>query len=133
MVGTVTGKDARIYMVSHQAGTLSWTNKSLYSYDTYGIGDFTLTFGSDIIDQPLVGQAGPYRVKGPITCDGTMTLSKFGGSMDVIHECCRGIPRLINILCDYIMLTALWSKRQPWMRLWSEILSKTLILKDVLS
>jgi hypothetical protein len=87
MPGTVTGRDARIYMVSHAAATAPvWGNKSSYSYDTYGMGDFTLTFGSDIIDQPLVGVAGPYRTRGVVTCEGSLSLSRFGGGMDIILE-----------------------------------------------
>jgi type II secretory pathway predicted ATPase ExeA len=28
------------------------------------------------------------------------------GTVDVIYEYCRGIPRLTNILCDFLLLTA---------------------------
>jgi hypothetical protein len=28
------------------------------------------------------------------------------GSIDVIFEYCKGIPRLTNILCDFLLLTA---------------------------
>ncbi len=28
------------------------------------------------------------------------------GCMDIIYQSCRGIPRLINIMCDFILLTA---------------------------
>jgi len=85
-VGTVTGRDARIYMVSHQAGLIDWTNKASNSYDTYGIGEFSLNFTSDTVDQDLIGVAGPYRTRGTIGCDGSLTISKFGGNMDIILE-----------------------------------------------
>ena len=85
-VGTVTGRDARIYMVSHQAGSISWTNKASNSYDTYGIGDFTINFTADTVDQDLIGVAGPYRARGTIGNDGSLTISKFGGNMDILLE-----------------------------------------------
>jgi hypothetical protein len=88
MPGTVTGRDARIYMVSHQAGTLNFTstNKAYNSYDTYGIGEFSLTFGRDQITQNLIGVAGPYTTQGSVTCDGSLTINKFGGNFDIILE-----------------------------------------------
>ena len=86
-VGTVTGRDARIYMVSHNAATPpAWDNKANNSYLTYGIGDFTLTFGSDTVTQDLIGVAGPYTARGSVTCDGSLTLSKFGGNLDILLE-----------------------------------------------
>lgn len=82
-VGTVTGRDARVYMVSHNAGTAPvWTNKD--SYDTFGIADFTITFSRDTISQDLIGVAGPYNTQGTISCDGSMTVSKFGGNFDIL-------------------------------------------------
>ena len=86
-VGTVTGRDARIYMCSHNAAQLPGLSKSSdYSYLTYGIGDFTLTFGSDTVTQDLIGVAGPYTARGSVTCDGSLTLSKFGGNLDILLE-----------------------------------------------
>ena len=86
-VGTVTGRDARIYMVSHNAGTIpALSNSSSYSYNTYGIGDFTLSFGSDTVTQDLIGVAGPYTARGSVTCDGSLTLSKFGGNLEILLE-----------------------------------------------
>jgi len=83
--GTVTGRNAKFYLVSHNAATSPIWNTS-NSHDTYGAGDFTLTFGADIVDQDLVGVAGPYRARGTITCDGSLTISKFGGNLDIILE-----------------------------------------------
>jgi hypothetical protein len=86
-VGTVTGRDARIYMVSHNAAiTPNWGDKASNSYLTYGIGDFSLTFGRDQISQNLIGVAGPYTTQGSITCDGSLTINKFGGNLDIILE-----------------------------------------------
>jgi hypothetical protein len=87
MAGTVTGRDARIFLVSHNAATPpAWADKASNSYLTYGIGDFTLTFGSDTVTQDLIGVAGPYTARGSVTCDGSMTLSRFGGNLDMILE-----------------------------------------------
>lgn len=86
-VGTVTGRNATLYLASHNAASpATWGSKASNSHETYGVGDFTLTFGSDVIDQPLIGVAGPYRTRGTITCEGSMTLSKFGGNLDMILE-----------------------------------------------
>ena len=85
MPGTVTGRDAKIYMVSHNAATTPTWN-TYNSHDTYGIADFTLTFGADVVEQDLIGVAGPYRARGTISCDGSFTISKFGGNMDILLE-----------------------------------------------
>ena len=82
--GTVTGKSTRIYMVSHQAGTVpNWPGTARESYDSLMIGDFSLTVGRDTLEVPLVGAAGAFKALGIISCDGSMTIRKFGAKYDM--------------------------------------------------
>ena len=62
-MGTVTGRDARVYISSggSAGGALSWKSQS-----TYGISDFSLTLARGTVEQELVGEIGNYFAPGSL-------------------------------------------------------------------
>jgi hypothetical protein len=77
MAGTVTGKGAKVYLAAHAAGTVpTMTNNHAY----YGIGDFSLTFSRDTVEQNLIGQRGNYFDQGSLSVEGSLTECKFAVS-----------------------------------------------------
>jgi len=88
MAGTVTGRDAKVWIAVHNGGTPpSFT----YGHADYGIGDFSLTFSRDTIEQDLIGMPGNYFDQGTLSCDGSLTAAKFATS---------GIADLLENLVD---------------------------------
>jgi hypothetical protein len=85
--GTVTGKNTRIYMVSHNAGAApEWNMTNAIgeeSYDSLMMGEFTLTVSRDTLEVPLVGAAGAFKALGIMSCEGSMTIRKFGNKYDM--------------------------------------------------
>ena len=77
MVGTVTGKDANIWIVKHDGGVAP---ASFKSHTIFGIGDFSLTLSRGTVEQPLVGEKGSYFDQGKLTIEGSLTATKFGTS-----------------------------------------------------
>jgi putative secretion ATPase (PEP-CTERM system associated) len=56
---------------------------------------------------PLTIEETARYIKHRLTVAGNPEAIKFQGNMlDIIHQFSRGIPRLINILCDFALLTA---------------------------
>lgn len=64
MAEIYTGEKAKVWI-----GGENWR--------TFAIADFTLTISRDTIDQPLLGEIGPYRLAGPTTVEGSFTVAKF--------------------------------------------------------
>jgi len=88
MAGTVTGRDARVLITTHDGGT---SPSFTYGNAEYGIGDFSLTFSRDTIEQDLIGMPGNYFDQGALSCDGSLTAAKFATS---------GIAELLENLVD---------------------------------
>ena len=74
-IGTVTGKDALIYIAS---GGGSYANARTHSQ--YGISDFSLTFSRGTVEQELVGETGNWFTPGALSIEGSYTACKFGTS-----------------------------------------------------
>ena len=89
MPGTVTGKNAVVKLCAHSGGTgFTAMNALLHNHDTFGIGDFTLTFSIDTIAQPLVGKPGNYFDQGSLSVEGSLTAAKFAtsGVADMLYN-----------------------------------------------
>jgi len=85
MAGTVTGRDAVVKLVAHDAGTAP---SSFKGQEIFGIGDFSLTLGRGTVEQSLVGMAGNYFDQGKLTIEGSLTATKFGisGVSDILSN-----------------------------------------------
>jgi len=78
MAGTVTGKNAKVWIAAHEAGSEpSFTGKT---HTALGIGEFSLTFSRDTVEQNLIGQRGNYFDQGSLSVDGSLTSCKFATS-----------------------------------------------------
>jgi len=77
MAGTVTGKNAQLYIAAHN-GTPSFTDDNKHS--TWGIGDFSLTLDRGTVEQTLVGEEGNYFDQGSLSIEGSLTAAKFATS-----------------------------------------------------
>lgn len=75
MAGTVTGRDANVWLVAHDAGTAP---SSFQAHSVFAISDFSLTLGRGTVEQVLVGQPGSYYDQGKLTIEGSLTAAKFG-------------------------------------------------------
>jgi len=87
MVGTVTGKNATVKLAAHSGGTGNPT--ALYhNHETFGIGDFSLTFDRGTIEQPLIGMPGNYFDQGSLSIEGSLTAAKFAtsGIADMLYN-----------------------------------------------
>jgi len=83
MAGTVTGKDANIWLCAHSGGTPLATIASKFStrdHSTFGIGDFSINLDKGTVEAPLVGQVGNYFDQGSLSIDGSLTSIKFATS-----------------------------------------------------
>jgi hypothetical protein len=74
MAGTVTGKDARVY-IAISAAALTTHGVALW-----GISDFSVTMDRGTVEQELVGQVGNYFDQGAISIEGSVTNCKFAAS-----------------------------------------------------
>ena len=76
MAGTVTGKNANIWIAAHSGqGTIDFSNGD---HGTYALSDFSLTFDRGTVEQSLLGQAGNYFDQGPLSLTGSLTQCRFG-------------------------------------------------------
>lgn len=85
MAGTVTGKNAKVWIGAHLAGTAAIIG-TMDAHSTYGIGEFSLTLSRDTVEQNLIGSRGNYFVPGTLSVEGSLTAAKFGGSTDEIFD-----------------------------------------------
>jgi len=76
MAGTVTGKNAQVYIAAH-SGSPTFTNKS---HATWGIGDFSLTLDRGTVEQNLIGERGNFFDQGSLSLEGSLTAAKFATS-----------------------------------------------------
>jgi hypothetical protein len=61
--------------------------------------------------QPLTREESEEYIYHRLEKAGSVIAVRFHeGTMDIIHEFSRGIPRLVNIMCDFLMLSAYTSK-----------------------
>jgi hypothetical protein len=74
-VGTVTGKDARVWIASGSGTLGTWKTQS-----TYGISDFSITLARGTVEQELVGETGNYFAPGSLSIDGSYTNCRFAAS-----------------------------------------------------
>ena len=74
-MGTVTGKDARVWIASGGATQGAWKTQS-----AYGLSDFSLTFARGTVEQQLVGETGNYFAPGSLSIDGSYTNCRFSFS-----------------------------------------------------
>jgi len=89
MAGTVTGKNARVRLAAHAAGTdPNYDNKT---QSIWGLGDFSLTFDRGTIEQNLIGTRGNYFDQGTLSLDGSLTSCKFAAS---------GLSDMLNNVLD---------------------------------
>jgi len=89
MAGTVTGKNARIWLVAHSGGTWNRdTFSSDKSHSTWGMGDFSLTIDRGTVEQDLMGERGNYFKQGTISVEGSLTAAKFAtpGYSDILYN-----------------------------------------------
>lgn len=71
-MGTVTGKDARIWIYSGSINTGAAKTQS-----TFGLSDFSITLARGTVEQELVGETGNYFAPGSLSIDGSYTACKF--------------------------------------------------------
>lgn len=76
-MATVTGKDARVAIKAHAAGTPA-TNMD--NYDLYAMSDFSITLDRGTVEQELIGQIGNYFTFGGLSVEGSYTKCRFGAS-----------------------------------------------------
>lgn len=76
MAGTVTGKNARVWIAAH-SGSPTFTNKD---HSAWGIGEFTLTLDRGTVEQNLIGQRGNFFDQGSLSLEGSLTAAKFATS-----------------------------------------------------
>jgi hypothetical protein len=74
-MGTVTGKDAKIWIASGGTTLGTW-----YGHAYYGISDFSLTIDRGVVEQELVGETGNYQAVGALSVEGSFSESKFATS-----------------------------------------------------
>ena len=89
MAGTITGRNAVVKLCAHSGGTLHTAMDALmHDHETFGIGDFTLTFDRGTIEQPLIGKPGNYFDQGALSVEGSLTAAKFAtsGISDMLHN-----------------------------------------------
>lgn len=89
MPGTVTSKNAMVKLCAHSGGTsLASIAALMHDQDTFGLGDFTLNFSRDTIEQPLLGKPGNYFDQGSLSVDGSLTACKFAtsGVSDLLYN-----------------------------------------------
>ena len=87
MAGTVTGKDANLWLVAHSGGatlanirTRMASSTYPHSYSEFAVGDFTLNLDKGTVEQPLIGEVGNYFDQGALAMDGSLTAAKFATS-----------------------------------------------------
>jgi hypothetical protein len=85
MAGTVTGKDANLFLYAHSGGAaLSVIDAGLtdgeHDHTAFGVGDFTLTLDKGTVEQELIGQVGNYFDQGSLSMDGSLTSIQFATS-----------------------------------------------------
>jgi len=89
MAGTVTGKNARIWLAAHSGGT--WNHSALdgtKDHSTWGMADFSLTFDRGVVESDLMGERGPYTTRGTMSVEGSLTAAKFAtpGYGDILYN-----------------------------------------------
>ena len=99
MVGTVTGKNAKLDFCAHSASTFGpgdIDQAILFdenrTHSTWAISDFSLTFDRAMNEQNLLGERGSVFRRGSLSVDGSLTATKFGtpGYCDLINNMCAG-------------------------------------------
>lgn len=89
MAGTVTGRNAVVKLAAHSGGTsLASIAVLMHDHETFGIGDFNLTFDRGTIEQPQVGKPGNYFDQGALSVEGSLTAAKFAtsGISDMLYN-----------------------------------------------
>ena len=87
--GTVTGKNAVVKLCAHSGGTgFTAMNALMHDHETFGMGEFTLNFSRDTIEQPQIGKPGNYFDQGSLSVDGSLTAAKFAtsGISDMLYN-----------------------------------------------
>jgi len=85
MAGTVTGKDANLWICAHSGGATLATIASRFAdgehdHTAFGVGDFSLTLDKGTVEQELIGQVGNYYDQGSLSMDGSLTSIQFATS-----------------------------------------------------
>jgi len=83
MAGTVTGKDANLFLAAHSGGASPEgvsAKMSTRTHTIYGVGDFSLTLDRGTVEASLIGQVGNYFDQGSLSMDGSLTAIKFATS-----------------------------------------------------
>jgi hypothetical protein len=101
-IGTVTGRDARIWIASGGANPASWKTHS-----QFGLSDFSLTLGRGTVEQELVGETGNYFAPGSLSIDGSYTNCRFAASANA-----EDVYSIIN--ATYIWISGTTGSNLRW-------------------